>query len=106
MVPGPTLGLQESERGSLGDEASSLVGSGPGIRRCQVLLADGACQGWRGRSRDRAATVQGGRLGGAWLHPVSQRQHPYCLGYFTLPQNSWGRALLSRYVYLSVGVSF
>lgn len=65
LTPGPTLGLQGSEEGA-GDEASSLVGSEPRDQALPVLLADGACQGWRGRSRDRAATVKV-EAGGAWL---------------------------------------
>lgn len=93
MVPGPTLGLQGIGRGSLEMKPAAWWGQSPGIRRCQVLLADGACQGWRGRSRDRAATVKVGGWGCLASIPVSQRQHPYCLGYFTLPQNSWGQSL-------------
>ena len=38
-------------------------------------------------------TVKAGGWGCLASIPASQRQHPYCLGYFTLPQNSWGQSL-------------
>ena len=38
-------------------------------------------------------TVKVGGWGCLASIPESQRQHPYCLGYFTLPQNSWGQSL-------------
>ena len=38
-------------------------------------------------------TVKAGGWGCLASIPESQRQHPYCLGYFTLPQNPWGQSL-------------